>query len=93
MPFIFEVRVTKVKFTHQWSHQIYITMVQFMGSDKANFKKIKLKLCYNLRFPVYFGINMDSSLDKFSILVPAAMEMSKIFQLLNRLTDFENSKC
>ena len=66
-------------------------MVQFKGSGRANFKSFDLKIFYNLLFSCHFKTCIDSSLNKMSKLSPAAMEVkeiSKMFQLLNLLTDF-----
>ena len=66
------------------------------GSGRVNFRNFNLKLFYNLLFSGHFKTCKDSSLNKMSKLAPTAMEvkeMLKMFLLLNRLTDFRNSKC
>ena len=53
-------------------------MVQFKGSDRANFEKIIMKLHYTLLFTGNFEIYIDSSLNEISKLAPAALEVKEI---------------
>ena len=56
-------------------------MVQFKGSDRANFKNFNLKLFYNSLFSGHFKTCIDSILNKMSKLAPTAMEVKEISKM------------